>query len=127
MASAIHEKYGINENNLIMQIFKNFDFVVELMQDSEDHSQKYLKGISEFFYDEKTDKVKVTRVCVFDANQKKWLWNSDMDDKSGKILGMEKEYFEIKGILSNLESVNRMPDARRMVFPAYYKSAQGSR
>ena len=47
MASKIRERYGGNEQQLIAQVFQNFDYVIELCQDPVDKSKKIMKGMLE--------------------------------------------------------------------------------
>lgn len=53
MASKICQSYGGDMRQLIAQVYKNFDYVLELSQVPEDKSKKVLKGIWEYSYDVK--------------------------------------------------------------------------
>lgn len=126
MASKIRDKYGGDLRTLISQVYKNFDFALELTQDPLDKSKKRMKGIVEYFYDETKDKVYAIPVCRFDFHQKIWKWNGQAgESKAGKYPEQTEQISEMREILCKLSEKNSMEgmEAEPMI-PAYYKESR---
>lgn len=120
MASKIRERYGGDEQELIAQVFKSFDYVIELCQLAEDKGKKVMKGILEYHYDVERNKVCCRRICRYDFQKRKWMWN-----KNGGLWKHEKypeAHISIETMEAALETLWRMnPMDDEIVFPAYYQ------
>ena len=120
MASKIRERYGGDQQELIAQVFKNFDYVIELCQLAEDKSKKVMKGILEYHYDSVENKVCCRRICRYDFQKKQWLWN-----KHGGLWKAEKypeAHLARKRMRNQLETLWReSPMEDEIIFPAYYQ------
>lgn len=123
MASKIREKYGGDEQELIAQVFKNFDYVIELEQMAENKSRKVMKGIVEYQYDMETNRVSCRRICRYDFCRQKWLWNKNgIEAKASKYQASLPVIRRAERILHALWEINPMED--EVIFPAYYKGNQ---
>lgn len=123
MASKIREKYGGDEQELIAQVFKNFDYVIELGQMSDDKSRKVMKGILEYHYDMKNNKVSCRRICRYSFSRGIWQWNkAGFRVKLGKYPEEAYAITEAEDILHQLWMESPMED--EIIFPAYYKENQ---
>lgn len=121
MASKIREHYGGQTRELIAQVFKSFDYVIELCQLPEDKGKKVMKGILEYAYDMEKDLVMVTRICSYDFIQKQWYWNgSGGRSKVNKYPQQKEEIEEMTDILQKL-SLDHCLQGPAMIYPAYYK------
>ena len=123
MASKIREKYGGDEQALIAQVFKSFDYVIELCQMEADKSKKVMTGILEYNYDVKKNLVFCRRICKYDFEHNQWRWN-----RNG-FSAKKSKYPENYNILQDLE--NRIfslwendPLEDEMIYPGYYKETQ---
>lgn len=121
MASKICEAYGGNLHDIISQIYKNFDYVIEMTQMDEDRSRKVMKGIIEYSYDVNKDQVRAVYICKYDFIEKKWIWNNHLDkskylkfSKSAAILD------KMKRMMEKLADGKIYPEYT--VIPAYYRS-----
>ena len=120
MASKIRERYGGDEQQLIAQVFQNFDYVIELCQDPSDKSKKIMKGMLEYGYDYKTNQVFCRRVCVYDFQTGIWRWNGKGGTEKLKKYPEERVHLEkVQAIFKHLGEAHSMED--EVVFPAYYK------
>jgi len=123
MASKIRERYGGDEQQLIAQVFQNFDYVIELCQDPEDKSKKIMKGILEYGYDYKTNQVYCRRVCRYDFGERIWYWNEKGGMEKLKKYPEERMHLEkVQAVFQKLGKAYSMED--EVIFPAYY---QGNR
>lgn len=123
MASKIREQYGGDEQQLIAQVFQNFDYVIELCQDSKDKSKKIMKGILEYGYDYKTNQVFCRRVCAYDFDSGVWRWNEKGGMEKLKKYPEERMHLEkMQAIFQTLGKESPMED--ELIFPAYYKGNQ---
>ena len=120
MASKIREKYGGDEQQMIAQVFQNFDYVIELCQDSADKSKKVMKGILEYGYDWKKNQVFCRRVCSYDFQQCIWRWN-----EKGGLVKLKKypeaalQLERVHAIFKQLGKTHGMED--EVIYPAYYE------
>ncbi len=120
MASKIREKYGGDQQELIAQVFKNFDYVIELCQMPEDKAKKVMKGILEFGFDMETGQVFCRPICNYDFRQGQWRWN-----KAGGRCKMEKYPEQGKALetmschLQHLWEKQPMEDV--LIYPSYYR------
>lgn len=121
MASKIRERYGGELNELIAQVFRNFDYVIEFAQLPEDRSKKVMKGIVEYSYDLERDKVVAERICKYDFLKRKWLWNDNISmGKADKIPEKTKEIQEMKAQVASLKK-NGEIQQKTTIVPTYYK------
>lgn len=120
MASKIREQYGGDEQTLIAQVFQNFDYVIELCQDSEDKSKKIMKGMLEYGYDDKTNQVFCRRVCAYDFEKGIWRWNGKGGVEKLKKYPESRMHLEkVQAVFQSLGRENPMRD--EVIYPAYYK------
>ena len=120
MATKIRERYGGDEQQLIAQVFQNFDYVIELCQDPIDRSKKIMKGILEYGYDYETNRVFCRRVCDYDFREKTWRWNEKGGESKLSKYPEERVHLEqVQTIFKQLGEDNRLED--RVLYPAYYK------
>lgn len=128
MASKICQSYGGDMRQLIAQVYKNFDYVLELSQVPEYKSKKVLKGIWEYSYDVKKDRVAARKLCSYDFTEKTWRWNPDAcEQKMKKYPQLKKEIEEMNRILARLAEDSPMESAEtEALYPAYYQAEGGS-
>lgn len=120
MASKIREKYGGNEQQLIAQVFQSFDYVIELCQDPLDKSKKIMKGILEYGYEEKTNRVYCRRVCLYDFQQGIWRWNQKGGMEKLKKYPEERTRLEkVQAVFKKLGEEHELEE--ELIYPAYYK------
>ena len=125
MACKIREQYGGEIKELIAQVFRNFDYAIELCQMPDNRSKKMMKGIIEYSYDSETDTVTAERICRYDFNQKRWLWNpAPRRAKLHKYPQQEKKILEMSCILTGLSGQGKL-DERTVIHPAYYRRETG--
>lgn len=121
MASKIRSRYGGDNRELIAQVFKNFDYVIELAQDPENRAKKIMKGMVEYSYDREKDKVLCRRICAYDGQRKIWRWNP----LGGKL--KEEKYPEQRYKIEEMRKlIQKMAVECPLtegtdIFPAYYK------
>ena len=121
MASKIRERFGGHTKELIAQVFKNFDYVIELSQMPEDKGKKVMKGILEYSYDMENDRVLVRRLCSYDFMQRQWYWNGgSCTAKIKKYPEQKEEIEEMADMLHDL-SLKHCLREQTMIYPAYYK------
>lgn len=120
MGSKISEKYGGNSKEYIAQVFKNFDYAVELCQNPLNRAEKIMKGIVEYSYDIRTDSVYVLEVCKYNFDEGKWYWNKD-----GGLSKIEKYPEERRKIMNMIKILNELytefPLVTEKISPPYYK------
>lgn len=121
MASKIRESYGGDGNELIAQVYKNFDYILEFSQHPVDKSKKVMKGITELHYDQEKDRVHATAICRYDFAKEQWQWNCHISsDKvkraalSQKELGIMMEQLAKLGLECPLKGDTS-------IYPAYYR------
>ena len=120
MASKIREKYGGDEQQLIAQVFQNFDFVIELCQHPTNKAKKIMKGILEYGYDFKTNQVFCRRVCSYDFEEEIWRWNGKGGEETMRKYPEERVHLEkVHAIFGKLEKEHPLED--EVIYPAYYK------
>lgn len=121
MASKIRERFGGHTKELIAQVFKNFDYVIELSQMPEDKGKKVMKGILEYSYDMENDRVLVRRLCSYDFTQRQWYWNGDSCTAKIKKYPEQKEEIEKMADMLHDLSVKHCLREQTIIYPAYYK------
>ncbi|WP_251617092.1 ATPase, T2SS/T4P/T4SS family [Senimuribacter intestinalis] len=128
MASKICQSYGGDMREVIAQVYKNFDYVLELSQVPEDKSKKVLKGIWQYSYDVKQDKVAAKKLCSYDFFEKVWRWNPNPClEKAEKYPQLAKEIKEMNLLLAQLAANMPMAESEaETLFPAYYQTEGGT-
>jgi Type IV secretory pathway, VirB11 components, and related ATPases involved in archaeal flagella biosynthesis len=128
MASKIRERYGGDLNELIAQVYKNFDYVFEFCQLPSDKSRKIMSGITAFSYDPVSDEVRADRICSYDFAAERWLWKAAIDPwKRNKLPQMQEELDEMDRMLGRLSAADPLTE-NTTVIPAYYhgrRAAEG--
>lgn len=120
MASKIRQVYGGDSRELIAQVYKNFDYVLELSQIPEDKSRKVLKGIWEYSYDRHKDRVMARQICIYEFQTGRWLWNgSPCSEKAEKYPQEKGKIEEMEKLLHRLSLENPLP-GNPILYPAYY-------
>ena len=120
MASRIRERYGGEEKELIAQVYRNFDYAIELCQLPEDRSKKLMKGIIEYSYDSERDRITAEQICRYDFTAGRWLWNgSPRREKYRKYPQQTKKIEEMSQILARLSAGGNLPE-KTIIHPAYY-------
>lgn len=123
MATKIRERYGGDEQQLIAQVFQNFDYVIELCQDASDKSKKIMKGILEYGYDYNTNRVYCRRVCVYDFDEEIWRWNVEGGKEKLKKYPEERLHLEkVQAAFKSLGETHKLED--EIIYPAYYMGNQ---
>ena len=127
MASKICQSYGGDMEELIAQVYKNFDYVLELCQVPEDKSKKVLKGIWEYTYDVQTDRVSARKICTYDFEKGIWRWNGKpCSEKLQKYPQLAEGIGEMQQLLMRLSAASSMtPEEMLPVYPAYYRGKGG--
>lgn len=124
MASKIRAAYGGDSRELTAQVFKNFDYVIELAQVPEDKSRKVMRGIMEYSYDREHDLVICRRICSFDPQSGGWLWNAEAGKaKLKKYPEQQAGIQEMQEIIQSLSEESPMED--QVIYPAYYNERKG--
>lgn len=127
MASKIREAYGGDSKAIIAQVYRNFDYAIELAQLPEDKSRKIMKGIVEYSYDSSRDRVVATRICAYDFLTGRWMWNEDGGlSKVEKYPEKKEAVLEMRSLLAGLCDDNPL-EAGRVVYPAYYDGRKEGR
>ena len=122
MASAIVAEFGGDYKGLLMQIFKNWHYVFEFCQDTENRGVKKLKGISELRYDVEKDAVSIHRICVYDKEDNKWRWKYHMgEDKRNMGILLPEELKKMERLIKNFEYKYPLME-NTVIYPRYYKS-----
>lgn len=120
MATKIHSKYGGEFNSIVCQVFKNFNYVFEFCQSSQNKNQKKLLGVYEYCYDYVCDQAKIIPICRYNQAGDIWEWNYH--------IGKDKEHFfatqndagkKFREMLKELSQNNPMKDNNQLI-PRYY-------
>lgn len=121
MASKIRERYGGDFMELVAQVYKNFDYVLEFTQHPVNKARKIMKGITEYSYDPVHDRVLATEICRYDLAAGSWTWNSHISpEKLKKVALFSEETAKMKTLLESLEASKPMTGIRQ-ICPSYYK------
>lgn len=120
MASKIRDAYGGDEQGLISQVFRSFDYVFEFCQVKGNRAEKRLKSISELCYDAESDCVSIHKICTYQAEQGRWSWNFHVgSDKEDKLTRSSREAEIMRTELKTLSE--RYPMAgKNVIYPRYY-------
>ena len=125
MASKIREAYGGDSRAVIAQVYRNFDYAIEMAQLPEDKSRKVMKGIVEYEYDSSGDRVIARRICRYDFLTGQWLWNEEGGlTKAEKYPEQRAAILEMRALLEELSRKHRLREGR-VVYPAYYDGGRG--
>lgn len=104
MAAKIWERYGGDIKSIERQVYKNFDYVIELCQMNEDKGKKVMKGIVEYSYDCENNTIRVRRICRYDVKTRCWYWQSGITQGNrAKFPEQENNLEKMSGILKELE------------------------
>ncbi|TDP59634.1 ATPase, T2SS/T4P/T4SS family [Aminicella lysinilytica] len=126
MAAKIRETYGGHEKELIAQVYKNFDYVLEFSQHPFDKSRKIMKGITEFSYDPAEDRIRATYICKYDFEKGTWQWNDHISrDKERKAALYRDDLGNMRKLLGSLARDAPM-EGESSISPAYYRGGGGS-
>lgn len=127
IASKIREVYGGDEQSLISQVFRSFDYVFEFCQMQGNRAEKKLRSISELCYDAERDEVSIHEVCVYDEKRKDWLWSGSIGkDKENRLMNMYEEGKTMKRELETLWERNPMVK-ENIIYPRYYHPSNKER
>lgn len=120
IASKIRDTYGGDEQGLISQVFRSFDYVFEFCQTQENRAEKKLKSISELCYDAECDEVSIHKICTYQEEHRTWSWNYHMGcDKEDKLSHSHREAEIMRTELKTLSE--RYPMAgKNVIYPRYY-------
>lgn len=119
MASKISEETGGMLRELVAQVFKNFDYCIEMCQYPGCRGRKIVKGIWQYSFDYQNDRCRLDQVCCYDFDDKIWKWNSnEMYRKVEKYPEDKREIEKLIVLVKELESRNRLDC--KPVFPGYY-------
>ena len=120
MADKIKSRYGGDLQGIILQVFKNFDYVFEFCNDHEDRSKKILRSISEYCYSHEEDRVSVHRICKYMPETKQWHWSNHFgEDKKQKGLLYPGEIRFMENKLNELKRRNPII-GNSVIYPRYY-------
>lgn len=120
IASKIRDTYGGDEQGLISQVFKSFDYVFEFCQMKDNRAAKKLKSISELCYDGETDRVSIHRICTYIDEEHGWVWSCHVGkDKENKTARYSKEDEIMKKELKTLSEKYPM-FGNNVIYPRYY-------
>lgn len=126
MASKIREKYGGDFNEIVAQVYKNFDYVLEFSQHPFDKAKKIMKGITEYSYDAEADRVTATAICRYDFSSGTWSWNSHISsDKIKKAALFSNALDDMRRLLDRLAASFPM-DGAVQICPSYYRGGRRS-
>lgn len=121
MACAIREKYGGDQESIICQVFRNFNYVMEFYQVPGHQERKRLRCISSYAYDAERDRVSVHRLCHYDETAGVWRWKCDMETaRQTAMAGYGKEVKQMEEILGELERRNPIM-GNTVIYPRYYQ------
>lgn len=121
MATAITARYGGSFKGIILQVFRNFNYVIELCQLPGSRDKKLLRSISEYRYDVSRDRVSIHCICRYDWESGRWLWKCDIGEdkrRMGKL--WPEEFKKMEGMLQMLEERNPLME-NTVIYPRYYR------
>ena len=122
IASKIRSKYGGDMAGIILQIFRNFNYVLQFGSDDKDRSKKRLLGIWEYCYDPDTDVPSVHCICRYDGAGR-WQWHHHIgQDKKAGAVSQADDLAEMEEIMKDLERRNPLTEGR-VIYPRYYRPA----
>lgn len=122
IASRIYSQYGSDMQGTILQIFRNFNYILQFGSDDKDRSKKRLMGIWEYCYDAQTDTPAVYCICKYENNDT-WKWQCHLgQDKKDAAPTLPYELAEMEEIMKNLERRNPLTEGR-VIYPRYYRPA----
>ena len=82
-----------------------------------------MKGMLEYGYDYKTNRVFCRRVCAYDFQEGIWRWNRKGGLEKLKKYPEERPHLEkVQSVFRQLGEENRLED--EVIYPAYYKGNQ---
>lgn len=103
MASAVYETYGGDLKAIIQSVYTSFDYIFEFFQVPSDRSKKKLKAIWEVWYDHSGNRCLMRKVCSYDIEGDKWLFDKHIfsQERQGfgqyakKIADLNKAYYKL--------------------------------
>ena len=124
MAARIRETYGGDLKELIGQVYRNFDYILEFSQHPENRARKIMTGILELSYDMARDQVTAARICQYDQRQDRWLWNPWISEDKYRKAGWFPEALQgMEQCLRDLADASPLMGAEPL-HPAYYKGGE---
>ncbi len=121
IASKIREKYGGDIAGIIIQIFSNFNYILEFCQVEGDRSVKKLNGIWEYCYDAERDLPSVHQICRYEADTNRWTWQCHIGKDKNKMRRLyPSEFLEMEEVMKDLEGRNPIIEGK-VIYPRYYK------
>ncbi len=123
IASRIRDKYGGDEQGLILQVFRSFDYVFEFCQTRGNRAEKRLKSISELCYNLETNSVSIHRICVYDELGDEWQWNFHIGDDKEEKLRYAQQDREIMAKELRLLAESKPILGGEVIYPGYYHSS----
>ena len=113
MASEVVNRYGGSLLYTIKRIYTGFDYVFEMIQESDNHDHKILKAIVEYDFDSENERCVARYLCKYDFEKSRWIWNSDcIARKLEKYPQGAKEISEIEVLVEKLASGRTFDDWR---------------
>ncbi len=113
MASEVVNRYGGSLLYTIKRIYTGFDYVFEMIQESDNHDHKILKAIVEYDFDSENERCVARYLCKYDFEKSRWIWNSDcIARKLEKYPQGAKEISEIRVLVEKLASGRTFDDWR---------------
>ena len=123
MASRIRSKYGGDLQGIILQIFRNFNYIFEFRSMESDRSRKILDAVWEYGFDDSLQCPVTYPICRYMAESGTWIWNYHIGDdkkKAGSLRPADLQ--EMEDIMKELARRNPMTECCP-VYPRYYRPA----
>ena len=120
IASKVFTRYGGDLRGIILQVFRNFNYVFEFCTEEKDRSVKRLKSIWKYGFDEETDRPFALPVCRYNHDKKIWEWQA-IRGAGRRTQNMPKEDLtEMEEIMKELAERYPMNQCGA-VYPRYYR------
>ncbi|MBR5229750.1 MAG: Flp pilus assembly complex ATPase component TadA, partial [Firmicutes bacterium] len=121
MASKIRTRYGGDMQGIILQIFRNFNYIFEFYSLEDDRGRKKLKAIWAYDFDEEKACPVVWPICRYEPDLGVWTWKSHLGEAKKQMGGLRPEDLqEMEEIMKELENRNPMIKGEP-VYPRYYR------
>lgn len=120
IASKISEETGGILRETVGQVYKNFDYCIEMCQYPGSRDRKIIKGIWQYSFDYEQDSCRLDQICKYDFIEERWKW------KSNNLFGKEEKYPEDKSRIEKLQNQLKVletasPLKSEPIFPGYYR------